>query len=88
MLVEGKLGNEKVKIDIEYEEARRIFDIIRHDYNKEDVVTVLEEMEIEEYDEQMFSEILDIYEDKLVESGVWCDIALSAVNEYLEKYKN
>ena len=81
MLVEGKLENEKVKIDIEYEEARRIFDIIRHDYNKEDVVTVLEEMEIEEYDEQMFSEILDIYECKLAESGVWCDIALSAVNE-------
>ena len=88
MLVKGKLGNKEVEIEIDFEEARRIHEEVQHYYNKQDVITVLEENSILDYDDKMLSDITDIYQDKLFDSGMWCDIAKNAMDEYLNKHNN
>ena len=87
MLVKGKLGNKEVEIEIDFEEARNIHREVQRKFNENDVDTVLEEAGILDYDDKMLSDITDIYQDKLFDSGMWCDIAKEAMNEYLNNQK-
>lgn len=87
MLVKGKLGNKEVEIVIDFEEARNIHREVQRKFNENDVDTVLEEAGILDYDDKMLSDITDIYQDKLFDSGMWCDIAKEAMNEYLNNQK-
>lgn len=84
-VVKGKLGNKEVEIVIDFEEARNIHRLVQRKYNENDVDTVLEEAGILEYDEDTLANITDIYQDKLFDSGMWCDIAKDAMKEYFNR---